>query len=66
MAFGSSHGDGVSDSQPASLISLSRRLGLDWAQMHDLPMQGDLAHLDAPGFRKDVTPLIRTPGGLRT
>jgi hypothetical protein len=37
----------VSDSHLATLTTLCRRLGLDWAQMHDLPLQEDLARFDA-------------------
>lgn len=36
----------MSDSPPATLTTLCRRLGLDWAQMHDLPLQGDLARFN--------------------
>jgi hypothetical protein len=39
----------VSDNYPTTLSSLCRSLGLDWAQVHDLPLQVDLAcHVSDP------------------
>ena len=37
-----------------------------WRQARHLPDGRPGSLLPPPGFRKDVTPLIRTPGGLRT
>ena len=39
----------VSDNHPTTLSTLCRSLGLDWAQVHDLPLQVDLAcHVSDP------------------